>query len=80
LRYSVVVEAPQLGWRLRRGVETHDVTGDIVLAIPMASWKRFARLPPPRPGLLATSPQWVHVPVEDWLNGSLHRRGRSTSG
>jgi hypothetical protein len=26
--------------------------------------------------LLATSPQWVHVPVGDWLNGSIQSSAR----
>ena len=35
LRYSVVVEAPQLGWRLRvEAWEAADVVGDIVVADP----------------------------------------------
>src|SRR4029077_6048721 len=77
LRYSVVVEAPQLGWRLRvEAWETHDVTGDIVLADPDGIVEEVRQVAASEaPALLATSPQWVHVPVEDWLNGSLHPTG-----
>lgn len=77
LRYSVIVDAPQLGWRLRvEAWETAAVTGEIVVADPdgiveAARWVDAAEAV----GLLATSPQWVQVPVGDWLSGSLARGG-----
>ncbi|MEP7046023.1 MAG: NUDIX hydrolase [Ilumatobacteraceae bacterium] len=77
LRYKVVVEAPQLGWRLRvEAWEAQDVVGNVVLADPdgvveevrqVASMEALA--------LLSSSPQWVHVPVSDWINGLIHPTG-----
>jgi 8-oxo-dGTP pyrophosphatase MutT (NUDIX family) len=73
LRYWVVVEAPQLGWRLRvEAWETENVVGDIVLADPDGIVEEVRQsVRSEALTLLATSPQWVHVPVGDWLNGSL---------
>lgn len=77
LRYSVVVEAPQLGWRLRvEAWETADVTGDVVLADPDGIVEDVRHVGPAEAlALLATSPQWVHVPVGDWLAGALDQTG-----
>lgn len=73
LRYRVVVEAPQLGWRLRVDAwETENVVGDIVLADPDGIVEEVRQsVRSEALTLLASSPQWVHVPVGDWLNGSL---------
>ena len=73
LRYSVVVEAPQLGWRLRvEAWETADVVGDVVVADPDGIVEEVRQVAGAEAiALLASSPQWVHVPVGDWLNGSL---------
>jgi 8-oxo-dGTP pyrophosphatase MutT (NUDIX family) len=74
LRYSVLVEAPQMGWRLRvEAWETLDVVGQIVVADPdgivedVRQVDRADAVP-----LLASSPQWVHVPVGEWLSGSMN--------
>jgi 8-oxo-dGTP diphosphatase len=77
LRYSVVVEAPQLGWRLRvEAWETADVTGDIVLADPDGIVEEVRQVAGAEAlTLLETSPQWVHVPVGHWLNGTLNPEG-----
>ena len=77
LRYSVVVEAPQLGWRLRvEAWETNDVLGDVVVADPDGIVEEVRQVAGIEAiTLLAGSPQWVHVPVGDWLNGSLSPRG-----
>ena len=77
LRYSVVVEAPQLGWRLRvEAWETVEVTGDIVVADPDGIVEEVRQVAGVEAlTLLATSPQWVHEPVGHWLNGSLHPTG-----
>ena len=77
LRYSVIVEAPQLGWRLRvEAWEAADVTGDIVLADPDGIVEEVRKVAGSEaPTLLATSPQWVHVPVGDWLVGATHPTG-----
>ncbi len=77
LRYSVVVEAPELGWRLRvEAWETADVVGDIVLADPDGIVEDVRQVASAEaPALLASSPQWVHVPVGHWLTGSLEPAG-----
>ena len=82
LRYSVIVEAPQLGWRLRvEAWETADVVGDIVVADPDGIVEEVRQVAGSEAmALLASSPEWVHVPVGDWLSGSLGVGGRSTSG
>jgi 8-oxo-dGTP pyrophosphatase MutT (NUDIX family) len=77
LRYSVVVEAPQLGWRLRvEAWETADVVGDIVIADPDGIVEEVRQVAGSEAmTLLETSPQWVHVPVGHWLDGSLKTAG-----
>ena len=73
LRYSVIVEAPQLGWRLRvEAWEAADVVGEIVVADPDGIVEEVRKVPTSEAmSLLLSSPQWVHVPVGDWLTGSL---------
>jgi 8-oxo-dGTP diphosphatase len=77
LRYSVIVEAPQMGWRLRvEAWEAADVVGDIVVADPDGIVEEVRQVTSPEAlVLLATSPQWVHIPVGDWLNGVVHPTG-----
>lgn len=73
LRYSVIVEAPQLGWRLRvEAWETADVVGDIVVADPDGIVEEVRQVAASEAlALLVSSPEWVHVPVGDWLSGTL---------
>ncbi len=73
LRYSVIVDAPQLGWRLRvEAWETADVVGEIVVADPDGIVEEVRQVASSEAmTLLVTSPEWVHVPVGDWLNGAL---------
>jgi 8-oxo-dGTP pyrophosphatase MutT (NUDIX family) len=77
MRYSVIVEAPELGWRLRvEAWETADVVGDIVVADPDGIVEEVRQVASPEALLLlASSPEWVHVPVGDWLNGLVHPTG-----
>jgi 8-oxo-dGTP diphosphatase len=77
LSYSVVVEAPELGWRLRvEAWEAADVLGDVVLADPDGIVEEVRQAPVVEAmTLLADSPQWVHVPVGDWLRGVTHPTG-----
>ncbi|MEY2582261.1 MAG: 8-oxo-dGTP diphosphatase [Ilumatobacteraceae bacterium] len=77
MRYSVIVEAPQLGWRLRvEAWETADVVGDIVVADPDGIVEEVRQVAGTEAlDLLALSPQWVHVPVGDWLQGVEHPTG-----
>ncbi len=71
-RYTVTVDAPDMGWRL--GVEAWEadaVSGDVVIADPdgIVEEVRHVSLAE-APGLLQYSPPWVHVPVSAWLAGS----------
>jgi 8-oxo-dGTP pyrophosphatase MutT (NUDIX family) len=77
LRYSVIVDAPELGWRLRvEAWETADVVGEIVVADPDGIVEEVRHVAgADAVTLLASSPQWVHVPVGDWLSGSLQVGG-----
>ena len=77
LRYSVIVEAPQLDWRLRvEAWETADVVGDIVVADPDGIVEDVRQVDGVEAlALLAMSPQWVHIPVTDWLHGVPHPTG-----
>lgn len=73
LRYSVVVEAPDLGWRLRvEAWETASVEGDIRIEDPDGIVEEVRHVGASDAlTLLATSPQWVHVPVGHWLDGAI---------
>jgi 8-oxo-dGTP pyrophosphatase MutT (NUDIX family) len=77
LRYSVVVEAPQLGWRLRvEAWETDNVVGDVVVADPDGIVEEVRQVANAEALLLlATSPKWVHVPVGEWLSGMVGGHG-----
>jgi 8-oxo-dGTP diphosphatase len=77
LRYSVIVEAPELDWRLRvEAWETDDVVGDVVVADPDGIVEEVRQVAETEAiTLLASSPQWVHVPVGQWLIGSLGAGG-----
>ncbi len=77
LRYSVIVEAPQLDWRLRvEAWETADVVGDIVVADPDGIVEEVRQVAGDEAlALLALSPQWVHIPVGEWLQGVAHPTG-----
>ena len=83
LRYSVVVEAPQLGWRLRvEAWETADVVGDIVVADPDGIVEEVRQV---------AGAEALHVAGDAARSGCtcrsaigstvwLHPTGRSTSG
>jgi 8-oxo-dGTP pyrophosphatase MutT (NUDIX family) len=77
LRYSVIVEAPELGWRLRvEAWETAEVIGDIVVADPDGIVEEVRQVGGDEAlALLSLSPQWVHIPVGDWLQGVTHPTG-----
>lgn len=70
-RYTVVVDAPGLGWRMRvEAWEVAQVSGDIVLADPdgIVEEVRFVDRSAATE-LLAASPAWVAEPVGHWLDG-----------
>jgi len=77
LSYSVIVDAPQLGWRLRvEAWEAADVLGDVVVEDPDGIVEEVRNVALSEAiTLLAASPQWVHVPVGDWLRGNPHPTG-----
>ena len=71
-RYTVTVDAPDMGWRL--GVEAWEaesVSGEVVVADPdgIVEEVRHVSLAD-APALLQYSPPWVHTPVGAWLSGS----------
>jgi 8-oxo-dGTP diphosphatase len=72
-RYTVTVDAPDMGWQLR--VEAWEATGTqghIVLADPDGIVEEVRHVGAlEAPGLLQASPPWVHAPVGDWLTGDL---------
>ncbi|HUC33524.1 MAG TPA: NUDIX hydrolase [Ilumatobacteraceae bacterium] len=70
-RYTVRVDAPDMGWRLTvEAWEAAEVTGEVVVDDPdgIVEEVRHSSLAD-APGLLAASPPWVHVPVGEWLVG-----------
>jgi 8-oxo-dGTP pyrophosphatase MutT (NUDIX family) len=73
IRYSVIVEAPELDWKLRvEAWEAAQVKGDIVVADPDGIVEEVRHVGAlDAITLLASSPLWVQVPVSDWLNGAL---------
>jgi 8-oxo-dGTP diphosphatase len=71
LSYTVVVEAPDMGWRL--GVEAwvvDRIDGEVCIDDPDGIVEQVYHAPRAEvAGLLAASPAWVHVPVGAWLDG-----------
>ena len=71
--YTVVVEAPEMGWQLRvEAWEAESVLGEIATDDPdgIVEDARYVA-GGEAPGLLAASPPWVHVPLGDWLDGAV---------
>jgi len=69
LSYSVIVEAPQLGWRLRVEAWEAEVTGTIAIDDPdgiVEHVRHVTRLEAIE--LMQQSPPWIHVPVTAWLH------------
>lgn len=73
LSYRVVVDAPDMGWRLGgEAWEADVVSGEIVLADPDGIVEEVRHASAAEaPGLLAQSPPWVCGPVGEWLAGSV---------
>jgi len=68
-RYSVEVEAPDMGWLLRvEAWEAAEVTGEVRIGDPdgIVEEVRYAS-GSEAPSLLQGSPLWVSVPVGEWL-------------
>ena len=70
-RYTVTVDAPDMGWRLRvEAWEADEIAGDVVIADPDGIVEEVRHSTADEaPGLLAFSPPWVHTPVGYWLRG-----------
>ena len=70
--YTVTVDAPDMGWRLKvEAWEAALVQGDVVVEDPdgiVEEVRHVGRVEAPT--LLAASPPWVHTPVGEWLGGS----------
>lgn len=76
--YTVTVEAPDMGWLLRvEAWEAQSVTGEIATDDPdgIVEDARYVAAGD-APGLLATSPPWVHVPLGDWLGSAVQESYR----
>ena len=76
LRYTVTVDAPDMGWRLRvEAWEAIGVDGEVVVADPdgIVEQVRQVGARSRRVALLPASPPWVHAPVAD-MAGRLRRR------
>lgn len=71
LRYTVTVDAPDMGWRLSvEAWEAQLVQGDVAIDDPdgIVEAVRHASANE-APELLQSSPPWVHTPVGAWLAG-----------
>lgn len=67
--YTVVVDAPDMGWQLRvEAWEADGVEGDVVLADPDGIVEHVVHSSAEHAlELLVSSPPWVREPVTDWL-------------
>ena len=75
LAYSVTVDAPDMGWRLRvEAWEADGVVGDIVIADPDGIVEEVRHVSAAdASSLLQASPPWVHAPVGDWLRSCVEQ-------
>jgi 8-oxo-dGTP diphosphatase len=71
--YTVTVDAPDMGWRLKvEAWEADRVTGDVLIDDPDGIVEQVRHASAAEaPGLLSASPPWVHEPVGAWLGGLL---------
>jgi len=71
MRYTVTVDAPDMGWRLTvEAWEAAAVTGEVLIADPDGIVEEVRHASAAEaPGLLRASPPWVHEPVGGWLVG-----------
>ncbi len=71
--YTVTVDAPDMGWRLK--VEAWEVTavdGDVLIADPDGIVEQVLHASLVEANeLLQASPPWVHAPVTEWLAGAV---------
>lgn len=78
LRYTVIVDAPDMDWRLRvEAWEVDEVVGEVKLADPDGIVEEVRHASHSEAAvLLQASPPWVHTPVGDWLEGVVETRYR----
>lgn len=71
--YTVVVEAPDMGWQLTvEAWEAAQVDGEVVIDDPDGIVEQVRYVTGAEAtGLLQASPAWVHAPVGEWLAGTL---------
>lgn len=71
MRYTVAVDAPDMGWRLTvEAWEAAAVTGEVLIADPDGIVEEVRHVSAAEaPDLLQASPPWVHEPVGGWLVG-----------
>jgi 8-oxo-dGTP diphosphatase len=71
--YTVIVDAPDMGWRLRvEAWEADQVDGDVVIDDPDGIVEQVRHVSSPEAvALMQASPPWVHAPVGDWLAGDV---------
>jgi 8-oxo-dGTP diphosphatase len=71
MRYTVTVDAPDMGWRLTvEAWEADRVSGEVLIADPDGIVEEVRHVSAAdAPGLLQASPPWVHAPVGGWLTG-----------
>ncbi|HQZ33738.1 MAG TPA: NUDIX hydrolase [Ilumatobacteraceae bacterium] len=71
--YTVTVDAPDMGWRLK--VEAWEVAafdGDVLIADPDGIVEQVLHASLAEANdLLQASPPWVHAPVTEWLAGAV---------
>ncbi|MGB8860490.1 MAG: NUDIX hydrolase [Ilumatobacteraceae bacterium] len=71
--YTVTVDAPDMGWRLKvEAWEADAVEGEVVIADPDGIVEQVRHVSSVEAtGLLQGSPPWVHAPVCEWLAGAV---------
>lgn len=76
-RYSVTVDAPDMGWQLEvEAWEAAAVAGAFRVGDPDRVVEEVRRVPGIEAvALLASSPPWVRVPVAEFLHGALATEG-----
>ena len=71
--YTVTVDAPDMGWRLKvEAWEVSSIDGDVRIADPDGIVEQVRHVSAVEANdLLQVSPPWVHAPVTGWLAGAV---------
>ena len=71
--YTVTVDAPEMGWRLKvEAWEVAEVEGEVVIDDPDGIVEQVRHASSAEANdLLKASPPWVHAPVTEWLTGAV---------